>query len=281
MTVRHALEDTKNKLNNAGIEPYEFEARQLVAAALSTSTGKLPLIMREELSAEVKDRLDKTVNRRCVGEPLQYILGCWEFYSLPFFVGEGVLIPRADTELLVDCALELINGRKLSVADLCSGSGCIAVAVAKNAPNCKVGAYELSEKALAYINKNAKLNNVQINIVECDITRYFCEEKFDLILSNPPYIESKVVPALSKEVGFEPVMALDGGNDGLDFYRAITRRWTSCLKPGGALMVEIGIGQQDAVCELMRDAGLTDIQIKKDINKIGRVIIGTVPSPTP
>ncbi len=278
MTVKESIVSTEEAFRSAGIIPWQFEARQLVSHILGVSPAELRLGLDKAVDQNDLARLNSAVERRLNGEPLQYIMGWWEFYSLPFKVGPGVLIPRADTELLVDYALEYLKGRpSAKVADLCSGSGCIAIAVAKQRPDCNVSAFELSKDALEYLKFNNEYNCAGVNIIPCDITADFCADKFDIILSNPPYIETDVIDELDAEVKNEPHMALDGGNDGLDFYRCITEKWVKNLKPGGALMVEVGINQHVAVAELFRHAGLENIGWKADLNGIERVIVGTLP----
>ncbi|MBQ5810075.1 MAG: peptide chain release factor N(5)-glutamine methyltransferase [Clostridia bacterium] len=278
MIIEEALRATEAALMGAGIAPYKFEAKELLALALGCLPQALRLRLGEDITEDALCRLEEYINRRVGGEPLQYIVGQWEFYSLPFMVGPGVLIPRADTELLVDKALDFLKGKGCpKVADLCSGSGCIAVATAVNRPDCKVDAYELSTDAIKYLKQNIALNNTNVNIINTDILAADCTEKYDIILSNPPYIESDIIKELETEVQKEPHMALDGGSDGLTFYRAIAKKWVSNLKPGGALMVEIGINQHTAVEQLFIEAGLIDVHSAKDINGIERVIIGTMP----
>ena len=278
MIIKEALKLTEERLASAGVIPFKFEAKELLAFALQTEPARLRFMGEDEISEEAAVKLEDALKRRENGEPLQYILGFWEFYSLPFKVGEGVLIPRADTELLVDNALEFLKSKSgAEVADLCSGSGCIAISIAKERPDCKVSALELSEEALEYLKHNKTLNGVELEIIKQDITADIPDRKFDLIISNPPYIETFAIPDLDKELSFEPNMALDGGDDGLRFYRIIAREWTRNLKKGGALMVEVGINQHLAVAELFKEAGLSGVRYVCDINGIERVIIGTLP----
>lgn len=278
MTIKETLIQAEQALRQADIIPYQFEAKELVAWVLGISPNMLWLKRDEEMPQEAEEKLKKAILSRTNGEPLQYIIGDWEFYSLPFKVGPGVLIPRADTELLVDSALEFLKDKKGAVvADLCSGSGCIAIAVAHERPDCKVSALELSSEALEYLRTNNEINKTDVNIIQADILTIDCAEKFDIILSNPPYIESFTIPTLDQEVLCEPHMALDGGDDGLDFYRQITKKWSANLKPGGALMVEIGINQHESVSRLFAEAGFENIRQIRDINGIERVIIGTLP----
>lgn len=241
-------------LLNNNIENSRFEAKELYNA----------------FSGE---ELKKAIERRLKGEPLQYILGEWEFYSLPFIVGEGVLIPRPETELLVDLALKYAT-KDSKIIDLCSGSGAIAIAVAKNT-GAKVYALEKYEKAFNYLEKNIALNNAKVTVIKEDIFNFSTNEKFDIILSNPPYIKTADLEDLQKEVKREPMTALDGGEDGLIFYRHIATL-KKHLNKGGKIMVEIGFDQAEAVQELFKKSGLLT-EVHKDLNGVQRVIIGTLP----
>lgn len=243
-------------LKNGGIEAYRFEAKQIASFA---KTENEAFCLAEQ---------------RISGEPLQYLLGSWEFYGLPFYVGKGVLIPRADTEILVDTAIKIIKNQKLKVVDLCSGSGAIAIAVAKNS-NAEVTAIEKSDEAFCYLQKNVKLNEAKVECVKGDV---FCDynESYDLILSNPPYIPTDVIEGLSQEVKKEPVMALDGGKDGLVFYKHLTSVWKNRLNKGGHLAVEIGYDQAEAVSSLFMENGFSEVKTIKDFSGNDRVIIGTL-----
>lgn len=243
-------------LKKGGVEAARFEAKQIV-----------------EFS-QTEDEALKLAEKRISGEPLQYLLGSWEFYGLPFYVGEGVLIPRADTETLVDLALEIIGDSRKKVVDLCSGSGAIAIAVAKNS-EAEVTAVEKSDEAFDFLKRNAELNGVNVKCIKGDV---FDEhtEMYDLILSNPPYIPTNVIESLSQEVKKEPKMALDGGEDGLIFYKYLTSYWKGRINKGGYLAVEIGYDQGESVSKLFEDNGFKDVKIYKDFSGNDRVIIGTV-----
>lgn len=281
MTIRKHIEYCEKVLDDGGIEAYAFEAKEIVAFALGTRANRLWAIIDTDAPEGIDQKIMDCLAKRTHGEPLQYILGEWEFYSLPFKVGTGVLIPRADTEIIVDKALEELKGKRdARVADLCSGSGCIAISIAKNCPDCNVDAYELSEDAIKFLKANNELNGTNVNIIQGDILKADCAQKYDIILSNPPYIRTAEIDTLEEEVSHEPTMALDGGSDGLDFYRCITEKWINNLNEGGKLMVEIGYDQADEVKHLFQAAGLTDIQAVKDLGGNHRVIIGTLPYKT-
>lgn len=260
-------------LNTANIEDSYFEAEQLICHLLGISIAQLKT-QNPTLSPKETEALKSLCAKRCGGYPLQYILGEWEFFGLPFKVGDGVLIPRPDTEILVETALKCINKQNgLRIIDLCSGSGCIAVAIDKNAPDCSIFALEKSEEAFPYLTQNIGLNNSAVTPLLGDINTPF-DEGWDLIVSNPPYLTAAEMQELQKEVTHEPQMALIGGGDGLDFYRIICEKWTPLLKRGGYLLVEIGYSQAAEVEKLFMAAGLTEIRCINDYGGNNRVILG-------
>ncbi len=276
MVIGELRRSVRERLAAYGVPDAAFDADRLVEAALGLTRTEMILSADKEVPAEAEERAYLLSRRRINGEPLQYILGKWEFYGLPFYVGEGVLIPRADTEVLVDEALEWLKDRAGSrVIDLCSGSGCIAVSVAKNAPNATVTAVELYEPAFSYLKRSVELNAAEVHILKADILQKPDNiGELDIILTNPPYIETEVIGTLSREVQKEPKTALDGGVDGLLFYRAIKENWIPLLSDDGCIMAEIGEEQAEAVTALFTEAGLT-CRTVRDLNGNDRVIIGT------
>ena len=244
----------------------------------------------DEISDSLANRTLDAARRRAAGYPLQYILGKWEFYGLSFSVGEGVLIPRADTEALVDEALERLSSvPDAGVIDLCSGSGCIAVSLAKNLPDARVYAVELSGDAFPYLVENVRSSGKDIRLLKGDVMNGALLENFrvpdsesdekeylkiDCIVSNPPYLTDKEMDTLQKEVTFEPETALYGGNDGLKFYRVIACLWKELLKKGGMMIFEIGDAQEDDVRKILTDSGFGDIFTRKDGAGCVRVIGG-------
>lgn len=256
------------KLSDNGIENAGFEANQLLSLA-----G----IERMKIIAEPNGEADKTaeisvkryLERRLSGEPLQYILGEWEFYGLPFKVGKGVLIPRQDTEVIAELAREYIEETGAeSVLDLCAGSGCIGIALAKT---CGVSAVlvENSQEAFGYLEQNIALNGVE-NQCRAVLGDCFCEYgRFDVIVSNPPYLTKSDMENLQREVTFEPKSALFGGNDGLDYYRKLLNIHAKNFN--GLFAVEIGIGEEQAVMEIFKENGLYP-SLEKDLNGIYRVV---------
>lgn len=215
------------------------------------------------------------VKKRSEGYPLQYLLGQWEFYGYPFKVNENVLIPRADTELIIENVLEICRKNNLKspkIADLCSGSGCIAITLKKQIPSAEVYAMEISEKAVEIIHSNAVLNNVEINILNDDVLNPKTENLpiFDIIVSNPPYLTQQEMDTLQKEVTFEPSLALFGGADGLDFYRRMTSIWKNFLRKDGWLIYESGDGQHEDIKNILGKNNFYNITLSRDLNNIIR-----------
>ncbi len=206
------------------------------------------------------------------GEPLQYVIGRWDFYESEFHVGRGVLIPRPETEELTELVID--NAKRFCspvVFDLCSGSGCIGISIAKALPSSTVYCVEKSEEALQYLLKNAaSISNVKV--VNSDINYPSDIKNADIIVSNPPYIKSSDLSVLQSEVQFEPSMALDGGADGLDFYRIIAEKWNSNLKENGMLFLEIGEDQGEAVYEILEKQGFKEIEVIKDMYGNNRMV---------
>lgn len=280
MTVGEAYRKTKDILTEAGFEAPAFEALCLVEKVFGFN--RLALITRGEETAATDEKLAllaELTEKRLSHEPLQYIIEKWSFMGIDLLVGEGVLVPRDDTEVVTSLCIDFLSGKENpSVIDLCAGSGAISLALEKYA-NCKVTAVELSDKAFSYLTQNIKLNNSAVNALNGDIFechKDIADNSLDLIVSNPPYIKSADIAALQEEVQHEPVMALDGGESGLDFYRRIVPLWKSKLKAGGALAFELGEGQYDEVCRILADNGFGGITESIDFGGIQRAIIGTL-----
>ena len=268
--------DTKNKLKEAGIEDYRFEASILLEHFTGIKVLELAALSEKTLDSETVESMENAIEKRISGYPLQYILGKWEFYGYPIEVGEGVLIPRPDTETLVEAVIQ-IAGESPKIVDLCSGSGCIAIALQKEIPSSTVYAVEMSEDALVFLKKNLVLNNSGVKLVcgdilDSEIIDNF--EKNDIIVSNPPYLTDEDMNVLQKEVKHEPKMALEGGKDGLYFYREITKLWKSKLKIGGILAYEVGMGQELDVAEILKQNRFSNIEFKEDLSGITRVVYG-------
>lgn len=256
------------------------EARCLFEELLGID--RMALVEKGSLKAGKDERMliEEAVKKRREGYPLQYIIAKWSFMGNDFIVGEGVLIPRDDTEVAVnECFSAVKNIRRAKILDLCSGSGIIAVTLAKLLPDAEITALELEDRAFGFLEKNILLNKADnVRALKGDIFRAFScieDKSFDAIISNPPYIKRGEISALQKEVGFEPVSALDGGEDGLDFYRCIAENWLSKLKNGGSITLEIGEEQAEDVTGLLSEKCISDIRTVKDIQGLDRVIFGT------
>lgn len=278
MTAGTLYNNAKAILKMAGIENYSQEAFYIIEKATGIKKHELPIKENLPLDNSIIEEVDSYVNRRIAGEPLQYILGEWEFYSLNFKVGEGVLIPRQDTETLVDCALESLKDfNEPVVVDLCSGSGCIAISIEKMCESAKVFAVELSDMAIPYLQKNINENNSSVKLIKgnvCDSNTLDNLPQVDMIVSNPPYLTAEDMSCLQKEVTFEPEMALAGGEDGLHFYRAITALWKNELNENGIIAFECGINQHEMIKEILIENGFDDICFKEDLCGIIRVVCG-------
>lgn len=273
--------DIRNRLRENGNEQFGFEARLLLAAAAGKTVEQLLRDLYLYTSQEIEDTAYSMVNRRLGGEPLAYISGSWEFYGLPFTVTPDVLIPRMDTELLAKAAIEALKYTEMRgrVLDLCCGSGCIACAIVSELPAVRAVAADLSEPALEICRKNIKDNKLQSRIITMNADAKSWPPmgigSFDVIVSNPPYIETAEILTLDSSVrDYEPHSALDGGTDGLDFYRAIIKHWTLALRPNGLMMFEVGEGQSDTVRGLLSAAGFVGTVALKDTAGVERVVIG-------
>lgn len=280
MTVGEAYRKTKDILTEAGFEAPAFEALCLTEKVFGFN--RLALITKGEETVASEEKLAvlaELTEKRLNHEPLQYLLGKWSFMGIDLLVGEGVLVPRDDTEVVTSLCIDYLSCKESpNVIDLCAGSGAISLALEKYA-NCKVTAVELSDKAFSYLTQNIKLNNSAVNALNGDIFechKDIADNSLDLIVSNPPYIKTADIASLQKEVQHEPVMALDGGESGLDFYRRIVPLWKSKLKAGGALAFELGEGQYDEVSRILADNGFGGITESIDFGGIQRAIIGTL-----
>ena len=273
---------TRAALKRAGVEAYSLEARLLVSHAVGKSKEAFLRDLRLYTSTENEQKINALLQRRLTGEPLAYLIGEWEFYGLPIKVTPDVLIPRMDTEVLVETAVNALVGRKMDarILDLCSGSGCIGCAISHELPAARLVMVDISDRALEVSKQNLRLNRQNRTIcLKADALAKppMSIGTFDLIVSNPPYVPSFEILTLDSSVrDYEPLGALDGGEDGLIFYRAIVRNWKGVLRPGGQLMFEVGETQADAVSDLMRGAGFRDIATVEDTAGVRRVVIGRI-----
>ncbi len=268
MVSRVKLREITATLASAGVFDPVFEAREILREYAGDAA-----LMGGELTESALERIDDTVRRRITGEPLQYIFGQWEFYGYPFSVGEGVLIPRPETEMLVDIAADRLDSDS-TVLDLCSGTGCIPISIAlKTGARCY--AVELYDKAFGFLERNIALNNAPVTALKADArdNSLFPGITFNAIFSNPPYLTDEEMSSLPREVAHEPETALAGGSDGLGFYRTLIPAWAPRLAPGGFIAVEIGETQGRAVSQIMSDSRLRP-GVLKDPAGLDRVVMG-------
>ena len=270
----------RNRLRDAGIEAAALEARLIAASAAGKSTEKLLRDMRFYATDEVEKRAEAMVRRRLAGEPVAYITGVWEFRGLPMEVSRDVLIPRVDTEVLAETAIKYLKdtGRlDARVLDLCSGTGCIGCAIAAELPRVRVVLSDVSPEAMEISRRNVSRNGLdgRISFLPADVMKLppLMTGSFDLVVSNPPYIPTVEIMTLDPSVrDYEPIWALDGGEDGLDFYRAILKNWHGVIRQGGELMFEVGEEQAERVKDLMRMAGLREARSVLDTRGVERVV---------
>ena len=281
-TYNNLYLDARKELRQAGVEAAQLEARELLCYASEKTRNQFFRDRNLYVSDHVERRFRELMDRRLAGEPVAYIIGEWEFYGLPLDISRDVLIPRSDTEVLAERAILLAKaaGEGARVLDLCAGSGCVGLAVAANVPTCRVVLADVSEAALKICKGNVRRNelNARVTCVQADA---LADPEpalwdFDVIACNPPYIPTGDLAGLDVSVrDYEPRSALDGGADGLDFYRFIAARWSSALRLGGTLAFEVGIGQAPDVEQILIQNGFADIQTFQDTAGIWRVVEGT------
>ena len=281
-TYNNLYMDIRQQLRTAGVQASTLEARELVCFASGKTRQQLQRDGQLYVPPAVEEQARALVRRHLAGEPVAYLIGEWEFYGLPLDISPSVLIPRPDTEVLAQRAIEAAGElEECRVLDLCAGSGCIGLAVAANVPHARVLLGEIDEEALKICRQNIRRNNLTGRVASM---RVDAREKpprslgeFHMIVSNPPYIPTRDIETLDASVrDHEPHLALDGGADGLDFYRAIVEKWRDALTENGMLAFEVGIGQADEVLRIMRHGGFGDVQILRDLNGIPRVVSGTL-----
>ena len=284
MTFKQVYKKGVSLLRSSGIECFLSDSLWIYEECFNM--GRKELIIKGDEAAPQNEtaRFFNMVQMRLDGVPVQYIVGHCNFMCVDLMVGPGVLIPRDDTEVLARKAIEVLkkqcyfSSKALNVVDLCSGTGAIALSIKKIlGSKVNVFAIELYDSALKYLKNNTLRNNLNVNIIKGDV--FTCHKNFkngqiDCIISNPPYIPTKDLKNLSSDVKQEPSFALDGGADGLDFYRSISENWLDKLLNKGIICLEIGINQKEYICKIFNQKGINKIQIYKDINGIERVIIG-------
>ena len=280
MTIKEIIIRYSKELEEISPTP-RLDVETLLQKALGVDRLYILLNLDKDLSEDEEKTFNKFIEERLNNRPIAYIVGNREFMGLDFYVQEGVLIPRPDTEVLVEEVIEIAKDKgQIEILDIGAGSGAITVSLAKYLENAKLTSVDISEIALEIAKKNAISNNVEdrINFVKSDLFSSLNKnQKFDIIVSNPPYIKREVIDTLDKQVkDFEPYNALEGGIDGLDFYRAITTQAKDYLKEGGVLAYEVGHDQSEDVSKLMEMDGYTNIYTRKDLQQIDRVVIGNI-----
>ena len=275
MNIKEAIIFGIKYLDENNISDSKLKCRLLLSNVLNISKEYLLIHDNDKLDLKKEMKYKEYLVRLANNEPIQYIIKKQEFMKMNFYVDENVLIPQPDTEILVEEVIDKFKNskEKLKILDLCTGSGCIAVSIAKYIKMAQVFASDISKEALKIAGFNAKKNGVQINFVESDLFENIEEYDFDIIVSNPPYIETKIIETLDEEVKKEPMLALDGGKDGLDFYRKIILNAEKYLKKDGILMLEIGYNQKEKVIELLEKQNYKEIYCKKDLAGNDRVIV--------
>ncbi len=273
MTYREAVEFGTKCLTDAGVPDAALDAWYLLQMVCRIERSYYYVHGEEDITQDAQKEYEIAVQKRAEHIPLQYIIGEQEFMGLRFKVNSNVLIPRQDTETLVEQVLKIVKPG-MKVLDLCTGSGCVLISVLKNAPELTGMGSDISKTALLVAKENAKLHEVDAEWVRSDLFDNIIET-FDVIMANPPYIPTGEILSLMPEVrDFEPENALDGGADGLDFYRKIAGQVKDYLNPGGYVYMEIGYDQGEAVSELMRNAGFTEVEVIKDLARNDRVVKG-------
>ena len=280
ITYNNLYMDIRQIFHDAGLEGATLEARELVCYASGKTREQLARDGRLYVPQMVEEQVRQLVQRHLDGEPVAYLIGEWEFYGLPLDISESVLIPRADTEVLAQQAIAyLCTAGECRVLDLCAGSGCVGLAIASQVKHAHVILGEVNEGALRICRQNVRRNGLTGQVMPF---RMDALEKppaqigeFDCIVCNPPYIPTADIAGLDGSVrDYEPHLALDGGADGLDFYRSVSDKWRSAMHSGAYLFFEVGIGQADEVLRIMRSYGFGDIETVPDTAEIPRVVYG-------
>ena len=275
MNISEWLGHARAQLEASGCPDPEIDARWMAEDALGMNRAELKFESDRAIPPEALEQMDRMLRRRVAGEPVQYVLGQADFMGLKFRVGPDVLIPRQDTETLVEAVLIRLRERpgEAAVLDLCAGSGCIGLSLASLAPDARVTLADASREALEIAHANMRALGVRAELRHGDLFAAVGRERFDVIASNPPYIPRGELDGLQREVRFEPRLALDGGEDGLDFYRRIAAGAADHLNPGGAIYLEVGAGQAPAVLALFRNAlPRAEAGTIRDLNGIERVV---------
>lgn len=281
MKIKNLILRANSILEKSNIENSNLKVKMILSNLLNKTKEHLIIYGEEEISENIIQEFENKLEKLKENMPIQYIINNQEFYGLNFYVDENVLIPQPDTEILVEECISIAKNnlkdikKNIKILDLCTGSGVIGVSLAKNIEESEIILSDISEKALEIARKNVEMNNVKIKIINSDLFKNI-NEKFDIIVSNPPYIETKTIASLSEEVKKEPILALDGGEDGLDFYRKIAKEARNYLTPCGYLALEIGYNQKDSVEKILKQNNYSNIYSKKDLGGNDRIIIATI-----
>ena len=284
MNIKQALEYGIELLNKNNIESPNLKTRMLLANILNKNKEYLLIHDTEELNISNINKYKEDIQKLANGTPIQYIINKQEFMGLEFYVDKNVLIPQPDTEILVEEVINICKeqnaNKKIKILDLCTGSGAIGVSIANNIKNCEMTLLDISYDALKIAQRNSVIvetigdsQKSNIKTIQSDLFEKI-EEKFDIIVSNPPYIETKTIQTLDKEVQMEPKLALDGGEDGLELYRRIIKEAYKYLNNNGTLALEIGYNQKDKVINLIKASNMyKDIYSKKDLSNNDGIVV--------
>lgn len=274
MRINELIKVGVKRLKEKEIEEPVLKMRLLVASALNKNKEYIIAHGEDEIDSLKLEEIYSKMSKLEEYVPIQYITNKQEFMQLNFFVNENVLIPRGDTEVLVEEIIQNYKNEKVKILDLCTGSGCIAISLKKYIENSKIYAIDISEEALKVAKQNAINNEADITFLKSDIFSNIKEEKFDIIVSNPPYIKTEVINNLDKEVKKEPLIALDGGNDGLYFYKKIIEEGYKFLNENGTIFFEIGYDQKDEIINIVKnDTKYEVVKTKKDLGNNDRIIV--------
>ncbi len=277
MNIKQAINKGMILLKTNNIESSNIKARLLMQFVLKRDRQYLIVYDNKELTQIQENKYFESIKKHINGKPIQYITNMQEFMKMNFFVDENVLIPRHDTEILVEEVIEIAKRiNAIKILDLCTGSGIIGISLAKYLPESEITCVDISEGALKVAKKNAKINNVenQITFIKSDLFNKVKKEKYDIIVSNPPYIRKDVINKLDKHVKNEPMLALDGGYDGLDFYRKIVSKSYEYMKSGAYLCLEIGYDQNEDVVDLINNQDkYINTYGKKDLYDNDRIVV--------
>lgn len=271
MTIEEAIKNGIKKLKNT--EDKIIKVKMLLSAILDVDKTYLVINEKQALTKEQEEKFENGIESLNKNTPIQYITGFQEFYGIKFKVNQNVLIPRFDTEILVQEVLKIAR-EDSKILDMCTGSGILAITIAKNVDNSNIYASDISMEALEIAKENNKIQNTNVQFIKSNLFENIKEKEFDIIVSNPPYITKTEMENLSEEVKKEPKLALYGGTDGLDFYKKITQNAKDYLKKGGYLLFEIGYKQKEDVSQILKQNEFSNVKCIKDYNGNDRVIIG-------